>query len=103
MWESVLISIVLHKYNVLLFCSVSVVYFRMDTTRIEYSIPLRENWALPYFACQIAALTGYLKSNLNTYGEVRENFVVLVISWDLFLLIIQIILGGKIQIYFSQF
>ncbi|XP_059528178.1 probable C-mannosyltransferase DPY19L4 isoform X1 [Myotis daubentonii] len=42
---------------------------RMDTTRIEYSIPLRENWALPYFACQIAALTGYLKSNLNTYGE----------------------------------
>ncbi|XP_035132382.1 putative C-mannosyltransferase DPY19L4 isoform X7 [Callithrix jacchus] len=42
---------------------------RVDTTRIEYSIPLRENWALPYFACQVAALTGYLKSNLNTYGE----------------------------------
>ncbi|XP_030159840.1 probable C-mannosyltransferase DPY19L4 isoform X5 [Lynx canadensis] len=44
---------------------------RVDTTRIEYSIPLRENWALPYFACQIAALTGYLKSNLNTYGELN--------------------------------
>ncbi|KAF6099129.1 dpy-19 like 4 [Phyllostomus discolor] len=43
---------------------------RVDTTRIEYSIPLRENWALPYFACQVAALTGYLKSNLNAYGEV---------------------------------
>ncbi|KAM8785872.1 putative C-mannosyltransferase DPY19L4 isoform 2-T2 [Rhynchonycteris naso] len=42
---------------------------RVDTTRIEYSIPLRENWALPCFACQVAALTGYLKSNLNTYGE----------------------------------
>ncbi|XP_024899113.1 probable C-mannosyltransferase DPY19L4 isoform X1 [Pteropus alecto] len=42
---------------------------RVDTTRIENSIPLRENWALPYFACQVAALTGYLKSNLNTYGE----------------------------------
>nr|XP_019568924.1 PREDICTED: probable C-mannosyltransferase DPY19L4 isoform X8 [Rhinolophus sinicus] len=42
---------------------------RVDTTRIEYSIPLRENWALPYFACQVAALTGYLKSNLNTCGE----------------------------------
>ncbi|XP_053516988.1 probable C-mannosyltransferase DPY19L4 isoform X1 [Artibeus jamaicensis] len=42
---------------------------RVDTTRIEYSIPLRENWALPYFACQVAALTGYLKSNLNAYGE----------------------------------
>ncbi|XP_065758725.1 probable C-mannosyltransferase DPY19L4 isoform X1 [Muntiacus reevesi] len=42
---------------------------RVDTTRIEHSIPLRENWALPYFACQVAALTGYLKSNLNSYGE----------------------------------
>ncbi|XP_029332159.1 probable C-mannosyltransferase DPY19L4 isoform X2 [Mus caroli] len=42
---------------------------RVDTTRIEYSIPLRENWALPYFACQVAALTGYLKRNLNTYAE----------------------------------
>ncbi|XP_055966868.1 probable C-mannosyltransferase DPY19L4 [Sorex fumeus] len=42
---------------------------RVDTTRIDYSIPLRENWALPYFACQVAALTGYLKSSLNSYGE----------------------------------
>ncbi|XP_008580697.1 PREDICTED: probable C-mannosyltransferase DPY19L4 [Galeopterus variegatus] len=50
---------------------------RVDTTRIEYSIPLRENWALPYFACQVAALTGYLKSNLNTYAE---RFCYLLIS-----------------------
>lgn len=70
------------------------VYFRVDTTRIEYSIPLRENWALPYFACQIAALTGYLKSNLNTYGEVRYtvfvkiNFDVLQIWYKILKLII---------------
>ncbi|XP_053552427.1 probable C-mannosyltransferase DPY19L4, partial [Bombina bombina] len=38
---------------------------RTDTTRMEYSIPVRENWALPYFACQVAALTGFLKNNLN--------------------------------------
>lgn len=54
---------------------VPLVYFRVDTTRIEYSIPLRENWALPYFACQVAALTGYLKRNLNTYAEVRHRSV----------------------------
>ncbi|XP_029447578.1 probable C-mannosyltransferase DPY19L4 isoform X2 [Rhinatrema bivittatum] len=41
---------------------------RTDTTRMEYSIPLRENWALPYFACQVAALTGYLK-NINSSAE----------------------------------
>ncbi|XP_044862776.1 probable C-mannosyltransferase DPY19L4 isoform X2 [Mauremys mutica] len=42
---------------------------RTDTTRIDYSIPLRENWALPYFACQVAALTGYLKNNINFSAE----------------------------------
>ncbi|XP_042319951.1 probable C-mannosyltransferase DPY19L4 isoform X2 [Sceloporus undulatus] len=42
---------------------------RADTTRIDYSVPLRENWALPYFACQVAALTGYLKNNLNSSAE----------------------------------
>nr|XP_060631602.1 probable C-mannosyltransferase DPY19L4 isoform X1 [Anolis sagrei ordinatus] len=42
---------------------------RADTTRIDYSIPLRENWAMPYFACQVAALTGYLKNNLNSSAE----------------------------------
>ncbi|XP_030409369.1 probable C-mannosyltransferase DPY19L4 isoform X3 [Gopherus evgoodei] len=42
---------------------------RTDTTRIDYSIPLRENWALPYFACQVAALTGYLKNNINSSAE----------------------------------
>ncbi|XP_075438819.1 putative C-mannosyltransferase DPY19L4 isoform X2 [Ascaphus truei] len=43
---------------------------RADTTRIEYSIPLRENWALPYFACQVAALTGYLKNNMHSTEKV---------------------------------
>ncbi|XP_074843027.1 putative C-mannosyltransferase DPY19L4 isoform X3 [Carettochelys insculpta] len=42
---------------------------RTDTTRIDYSIPLRENWALPYFACQVAGLTGYLKNNINSSAE----------------------------------
>ncbi|KAM6413146.1 putative C-mannosyltransferase DPY19L4 isoform 2-T2 [Pluvialis apricaria] len=42
---------------------------RTDTTRIDHSIPSRENWALPYFACQVAALTGYLKKNLNCSAE----------------------------------
>ncbi|XP_077023350.1 putative C-mannosyltransferase DPY19L4 isoform X3 [Tamandua tetradactyla] len=53
---------------------------RVDTTRIEYSIPLRENWALPYLACQIAALTGYLKSNVNTYAEVHEVYKIYIFS-----------------------
>uniref|UniRef100_A0A8C5RG68 Dpy-19 like 4 n=1 Tax=Laticauda laticaudata TaxID=8630 RepID=A0A8C5RG68_LATLA len=42
---------------------------RADTTRIDYSVPARENWALPYFACQVAALTGYLKNNINSSAE----------------------------------
>ncbi|XP_073532880.1 probable C-mannosyltransferase DPY19L4 [Phyllobates terribilis] len=42
---------------------------RADTTRIEESVPLRENWALPYFACQVAALTGFLRHNSNLSVE----------------------------------
>ncbi|KAG9478788.1 hypothetical protein GDO78_012443 [Eleutherodactylus coqui] len=42
---------------------------RTDTTRMEDSIPLRENWALPYFACQVAALTGFLRNNRNLSAE----------------------------------
>ncbi|XP_067392805.1 probable C-mannosyltransferase DPY19L4 isoform X2 [Emydura macquarii macquarii] len=50
---------------------------RTDTTRIDYSISLRENWALPYFACQVAALTGYLKNNINSS---TESFCYLLVS-----------------------
>ncbi|KAM5157280.1 putative C-mannosyltransferase DPY19L4 [Mantella aurantiaca] len=42
---------------------------RTDTTRMEDSIPLRENWALPYFACQVAALTGFLRNSRNFSAE----------------------------------
>lgn len=42
---------------------------RTDTSRMEDSIPLRENWALPYFACQVAALTGFLRNNSNLSAE----------------------------------
>ncbi|XP_025055203.1 probable C-mannosyltransferase DPY19L4 isoform X3 [Alligator sinensis] len=50
---------------------------KTDTTRIDYSIPSRENWALPYFACQVAALTGYLKNNINSSAE---SFCYLLVS-----------------------
>ncbi|KAM7175914.1 putative C-mannosyltransferase DPY19L4 isoform 3-T3 [Macrochelys suwanniensis] len=53
---------------------------RTDTTRIDYSIPLRENWALPYFACQVAALTGYLKNNINSSAEVHEVYKIYLFS-----------------------
>ncbi|KAI1243514.1 hypothetical protein IHE44_0001141, partial [Lamprotornis superbus] len=61
---------------------------RTDTTRIDYSIPSRENWALPYFACQVAALTGYLKKNLNCSAEkfcyllVNASTYTFVMMWE---------------------
>ncbi|XP_067887677.1 probable C-mannosyltransferase DPY19L4 isoform X4 [Heterodontus francisci] len=47
---------------------------RIDTTRVEHTIPLRENWALPYFALQVGALTGYLKTNINSTMEVTDVY-----------------------------
>ncbi|XP_043922474.1 probable C-mannosyltransferase DPY19L4 isoform X2 [Protopterus annectens] len=42
---------------------------RPDTTRADYAVPLRENWALPYFAWQVTALTGLLKNNITSSAE----------------------------------
>jgi hypothetical protein len=43
---------------------------RIDTTRVEFTIPLRENWALPFFAIQIAAVTYFLRPNLQALSQV---------------------------------
>ncbi|XP_021263961.1 probable C-mannosyltransferase DPY19L3 isoform X1 [Numida meleagris] len=42
---------------------------RIDTTRVEFTIPLRENWALPFFAIQIAAITYLFRSHLQPAQE----------------------------------
>uniref|UniRef100_A0A8C5KFA5 Dpy-19 like C-mannosyltransferase 3 n=1 Tax=Jaculus jaculus TaxID=51337 RepID=A0A8C5KFA5_JACJA len=42
---------------------------RVDTTRVDFTIPLRENWALPFFAIQIAAITYFLRPNLQPLSE----------------------------------
>uniref|UniRef100_A0A8C8R753 Dpy-19 like C-mannosyltransferase 3 n=1 Tax=Pelusios castaneus TaxID=367368 RepID=A0A8C8R753_9SAUR len=42
---------------------------RIDTTRVEFTIPLRENWALPFFAVQIAAITYLFRPHLQPLHE----------------------------------
>ncbi|XP_051811018.1 probable C-mannosyltransferase DPY19L4 isoform X1 [Acanthochromis polyacanthus] len=42
---------------------------RSDTTRVDHALPLRDNWALPYFSCQVAALTGFLSNNISSATE----------------------------------
>ncbi|RXN00107.1 putative C-mannosyltransferase DPY19L3 [Acipenser ruthenus] len=37
---------------------------RIDTTRVEFTIPLRENWSIPFLALQVAAITYYLRPQL---------------------------------------
>ncbi|KFQ49357.1 putative C-mannosyltransferase DPY19L3 [Nestor notabilis] len=56
---------------------------RIDTTRVEFTIPLRENWALPFFAVQIAAITYLLRTNLQPAQE-RLTFVAVFIATFLF-------------------
>lgn len=43
---------------------------RQDTTKVDHAIPQRDHWALPYFSCQVAALTGFLSNNINSATEV---------------------------------
>ncbi|MBZ3885336.1 putative C-mannosyltransferase DPY19L3 [Sciurus carolinensis] len=56
---------------------------RIDTTRVEFTIPLRENWALPFFAIQIAAITYFLRPNLQSLSE-RLTLLAIFISTFLF-------------------
>ncbi|XP_060041642.1 probable C-mannosyltransferase DPY19L3 isoform X2 [Erinaceus europaeus] len=56
---------------------------RIDTTRVEFTIPLRENWALPFFAVQIAAITYFLRPKLQPLSE-RLTLLAIFISTFLF-------------------
>ncbi|KAK2529953.1 Dpy19l3 [Columba guinea] len=56
---------------------------RVDTTRVEFTIPLRENWALPFFAVQIAAITYLLRTHLQPVQE-RMTLLAVFISTFLF-------------------
>uniref|UniRef100_H3CF34 Dpy-19 like 4 n=2 Tax=Tetraodon nigroviridis TaxID=99883 RepID=H3CF34_TETNG len=42
---------------------------RPDTIKVDQAVPLRDNWALPYFSCQVAALTGFLSNNISSATE----------------------------------
>ncbi|XP_037549003.1 probable C-mannosyltransferase DPY19L4 [Nematolebias whitei] len=53
---------------------------RQDTTRVDQAVPLRANWALPYFSCQVAALTGFLSNT----GSAAEMFCYLTMSVSTF-------------------
>lgn len=44
---------------------------RVDTTRVEFTISLRENWSLPFLALQVAAITCYLRPQLGASQQVR--------------------------------
>ncbi|XP_063737779.1 probable C-mannosyltransferase DPY19L3 isoform X4 [Eleginops maclovinus] len=37
---------------------------RVDTTRVEFTISLRENWSMPFLALQVTAITCYLRPQL---------------------------------------
>ncbi|KFP76883.1 PREDICTED: probable C-mannosyltransferase DPY19L3 [Acanthisitta chloris] len=55
---------------------------RVDTTRVEFTIPLRENWALPFFAVQVAAITYLLRTHLQ---PVQERLTLLAVFLATFL------------------
>ncbi|XP_058484530.1 probable C-mannosyltransferase DPY19L3 isoform X3 [Solea solea] len=42
---------------------------RVDTTRVEFTISLRENWSLPFLALQVAAVTCYLRPQLSALQQ----------------------------------
>ncbi|KAI4830207.1 hypothetical protein KUCAC02_001857, partial [Chaenocephalus aceratus] len=50
---------------------------RVDTTRVEFTISLRENWSMPFLALQVAAITCYLRPQLTDLQQFNQ-FILLV-------------------------
>ncbi|XP_069030046.1 protein C-mannosyl-transferase DPY19L3 isoform X4 [Embiotoca jacksoni] len=42
---------------------------RVDTTRVEFTISLRENWSLPFLALQVSAITCFLRPQLTALQQ----------------------------------
>uniref|UniRef100_A0A671YXW4 Dpy-19 like 4 n=1 Tax=Sparus aurata TaxID=8175 RepID=A0A671YXW4_SPAAU len=58
---------------------------RPDTTKVDHAIPLRDNWALPYFSCQVAALTGFLSNKISSmfcYLTMSATTVTFLLVWE---------------------
>ncbi|XP_069757847.1 protein C-mannosyl-transferase DPY19L3 isoform X2 [Narcine bancroftii] len=70
---------------------------RIDTTRVEFTIPLRENWSLPFFAMQLMAITYYLRPQLKPLQQMLSFCLIMAstflfcITWQFnqFILLIQ--------------
>ncbi|XP_067854079.1 protein C-mannosyl-transferase DPY19L3 [Heptranchias perlo] len=70
---------------------------RIDTTRVEFTIPLRENWSLPFFALQIMAITYYLRPQLKPLQQqllftlIMASTFLFCVTWQFnqFILLIQ--------------
>lgn len=58
------------------------IFNRLDTTRVEYVIPLRESFSLPFLWLQIAAISFYFKPNIQ---RSREKFIIGMILASTFL------------------
>ncbi|XP_063804773.1 probable C-mannosyltransferase DPY19L3, partial [Pseudophryne corroboree] len=54
---------------------------RVETTRVEFTIPLRENWALPFLAVQIAGISYYLRPDLSPVKERLSLLVVFIATF----------------------
>uniref|UniRef100_A0A8C1J2J2 Dpy-19 like C-mannosyltransferase 3 n=1 Tax=Cyprinus carpio TaxID=7962 RepID=A0A8C1J2J2_CYPCA len=58
---------------------------RVDTTRVEFTISLRENWSIPFFALQVAAITCYLRPQLKPIQQRVVLWLVFVSTFCFFL------------------
>ena len=55
-------------------------FFRDDTTRISFTIPLRESFGFPFLFAQIAFITFFFKKNVSSLAQVHFVVIVFIIS-----------------------
>lgn len=50
----------------ILFC----LFFRTDITRVDFVVPLRESFSLPFLWAQLAFITYYFRSDISRFARV---------------------------------
>uniref|UniRef100_M3ZGH6 Dpy-19 like C-mannosyltransferase 3 n=1 Tax=Xiphophorus maculatus TaxID=8083 RepID=M3ZGH6_XIPMA len=73
---------------------------RVDTTRVEFTISLRENWSLPFFALQVTAVTCYLRPQLMMVWLMYVTTCCFCLTWQFnqFILLVQALIVYMLDI-----
>lgn len=76
-----------HSLSISWYLACVFLLFRFDTTRISFTMPLRESFGFPFLFSQIAFVTYYLKKDISKTAQVKVQLREWKV-WPIFIIIV---------------